>query len=95
MIFTCIARDKVTYIQYPIFIKESTAQHTCNYTNTHCFIVDSDDATFVGVQSFEPLSERPKHHTALDEVVKFHRVLVLTIEHSRTQVAKFHRSSNN
>lgn len=58
---------------------------------TYSFVVDSDDTVSVGVQSLEAVGEGAQHHTALDEVVKLHRILVFAIKHPRTQFTKLHR----
>ena len=55
------------------------------------FVVDSYDSTSVRVQPLEALRERLEHDAALDEIIKLHRIHILTIEYSRTHSTEIHR----
>ena len=63
-------------------------------TTTHLFIADGDDATSVCVHSLETLCERSQHDTALDKVIKLHRLFVAPVKHTGTKVTKLHWSAS-
>ena len=51
---------------------------------SYLFIANGNGATSVCVQSLEAFSQGAKHYTALDEIIKLHRLLVTAVKHSRT-----------
>jgi len=56
----------------------------------YLFIVNIDHSSSVCVKTLEGLSEPLNHDTALDEIIKFHRVPVVTVKNSCAQVTKIY-----